>query len=238
MNGGAKHLSEGRPYSRREFLRVAGIAGATIGVGAGLGGLLTACGSERSVATTEGPVTSTLTTTAATTTTLATGDLEPVVPPTLPAEIPTDVDPATGLHVTGTPQVIDLASYRLVVTGKVARELSLAYDDLRRLPKVTTTATTVCPGVFQDTTTRSGVPLHIILEMAGVESGAARIVLTAAGGYGPSVSLDDALQPQNFLAYELLGQTLPVLQGFPLRAVFPDRNGSDWVKWLLKIEVQ
>jgi DMSO/TMAO reductase YedYZ molybdopterin-dependent catalytic subunit len=231
-------VTEGKPYSRREFLKVAGFAGAMIGVGAGLGGLLAACGSEETVPAVEESVTSTATSAAATTTTLAAVKLEPVVVPTLPAEIPTEVDPATGLHVTGTPQVIDLASYRLAVTGKVARELNLAYDDLRRLPKVTTTATTVCPGVFEDTTTRSGVPLHIVLEMAGVQPGAGRIILTAAGDYGTSVNLDDALRPENFLAYEWMGQILPVLQGFPLRAVFPEKYGSYWVKWLVAIEVQ
>jgi branched-chain amino acid transport system substrate-binding protein len=34
----------GKEVSRREFLKIAGIAGATIGVGAGLGGLVAACG--------------------------------------------------------------------------------------------------------------------------------------------------------------------------------------------------
>lgn len=37
-------LLEGRGVSRREFLRIAGIAGATIGVGGGVGGLIAACG--------------------------------------------------------------------------------------------------------------------------------------------------------------------------------------------------
>ena len=91
--------------------------------------------------------------------------------PTLPAEIPayTAVDPATGLHMTGTPKVIDLASYRLKVDGKVAHPLSLSYDELRLLPKMTATPTLVCEGYFADTTTWSGVPLKTILEMAGVQ---------------------------------------------------------------------
>lgn len=41
-----------RAVSRREFLKIAGIAGATIGLGAGLGGLLAACGEETSTTTT------------------------------------------------------------------------------------------------------------------------------------------------------------------------------------------
>jgi branched-chain amino acid transport system substrate-binding protein len=56
--------------SRRDFLRVAGAAGAAIGLGGGLGGLLAACGSSSTTTTTAGPATTagaTTTTGAATT---------------------------------------------------------------------------------------------------------------------------------------------------------------------------
>jgi DMSO/TMAO reductase YedYZ molybdopterin-dependent catalytic subunit len=188
----------------------------------------------------------TTTTTAATSSasepgpTPSTSESEPIDVPTLPAEIPgyTEVDPDTGLHVTGTPQVIDLADYRLKVSGKVAQALDLTYDEIRSLPKVTATPTLVCPGFFNDTATWSGVPIRTILEMAGVQPDAKRITLTAADGYGTSVSLEEALQPKNFLAYDLMDEPVPVLHGFPLRAVFPDKYGSYWVKWLLEIKVE
>ena len=149
-----------------------------------------------------------------------------------------EVDPATGLHVTGTPQVVDAASYRLKVTGKVAKELSLSYAELLALPKQTATPTLLCPGEFTDTATWSGAPLHTIIEMAGVQPGAVSLIMTGADGYATTISLDDGLLPQNFLAYELEGKTLPALHGFPIRAVFPDEYGAYWVKWLLQIEVR
>jgi branched-chain amino acid transport system substrate-binding protein len=46
-----------RSVSRREFLKIAGIAGATVGMGAGLGGLLAACGEETPTTTAGGPAT-------------------------------------------------------------------------------------------------------------------------------------------------------------------------------------
>jgi branched-chain amino acid transport system substrate-binding protein len=62
--------------SRREFLKVAGIAGATIGVAGGLGGLVAACGGTEETTTTAGPVTTagpaTTTTTAGVATTVTT----------------------------------------------------------------------------------------------------------------------------------------------------------------------
>jgi len=48
---------EGRSYSRRDFLKIAGVAGATIGAGAGLGGLVAACGGTATTTTTAGPTT-------------------------------------------------------------------------------------------------------------------------------------------------------------------------------------
>ncbi len=53
MNEGDEELSlrEAKKVSRREFLKIAGIAGATIGVGAGLGGLVTACGGTATTTT-------------------------------------------------------------------------------------------------------------------------------------------------------------------------------------------
>ena len=47
-------LADGKCVSRRDFLRIAGIAGAAVGMGAGLGGLLAACGEETT--TTSAPV--------------------------------------------------------------------------------------------------------------------------------------------------------------------------------------
>lgn len=47
-----KGLMTGRNVSRRELLKVAGAAGAVIGLGAGLGGLVAACGGEEETTTT------------------------------------------------------------------------------------------------------------------------------------------------------------------------------------------
>ena len=63
-----------KSVSRREFLKIAGIAGATIGVGAGLGGLVAACGEETTTTTAGGTATTagaTTTTAGATTTVTA-----------------------------------------------------------------------------------------------------------------------------------------------------------------------
>jgi DMSO/TMAO reductase YedYZ molybdopterin-dependent catalytic subunit len=198
----------------------------------------------------ETPATTAITATPASTATITAGisetttgvpvSLEPIVVPTLPEVIPgyTELDPATGLHMTGTPTEIDVATYRLAVTGKVARALSLTYDDLRRLPKMTAKPLLVCQGFFTDEATWSGASLKTILEMAGVQPGAYSVKMKGADGYSWILTLEEALQPENFLAYEWEGQPLPVLHGFPVRAVIPGADGNRWVKWLLEIVVE
>jgi branched-chain amino acid transport system substrate-binding protein len=60
-------FEESKNVSRREFLKIAGIAGATIGAGAGLGGLVAACGGGETT-TTAAPATTTTAAPATTTT--------------------------------------------------------------------------------------------------------------------------------------------------------------------------
>jgi DMSO/TMAO reductase YedYZ molybdopterin-dependent catalytic subunit len=163
----------------------------------------------------------------------------PITTPTLPEQIPgyTELDPATGLHVTGTPIEVNLSTYRLEVTGLVERPLSLTYDELRCLPKVEATPELVCPGYFVDVACWAGAPVREVLELAGASDAATSLRLIAADGYSQSIELSEELLASAFLAYELEGEPLPILHGFPVRFVWPGQSGNDWVKWLVGIEV-
>jgi DMSO/TMAO reductase YedYZ molybdopterin-dependent catalytic subunit len=171
--------------------------------------------------------------------------LTAVAAPVLPTSIPgyNELDPATGLHMTGDVQKVGLekldpARYRLQVTGKVDHPLSLTYDDLRCMPKAKTNVPLICSGYFVDVANWGGTPLAGVLEKAGVQPGATQISLVSADGYWNLERLDVATAPDNLLAYEWEGQTLPVLHGFPVRAVLPTEEGSKWVKWLVQIDVR
>jgi DMSO/TMAO reductase YedYZ molybdopterin-dependent catalytic subunit len=166
-------------------------------------------------------------------------NLQPIVVPTRPAKIPptNQLDETTGLHMTGDVQQLDLATYRLKVSGMVDHPLSLTLDDLRCLPKVTASPELICGDLFRDSATWSGVPIEEILNLDGVQAGAETVVLAGADGYTASITLEEALKRQNYLAYEWEGQPVPILHGFPLRAVFPDLGGSVWVKWLVGVVV-
>ncbi len=80
--------------------------------------------------------------------------------------------------------------------------------------------------------------IQSILDLCGVSDGAEDLVLISAEGYRVRVPLLNILQKDSLLAYEVNGQILPILHGFPLRAVLPDITGMKWVKWLVEIQVK
>ncbi|MEE4166872.1 MAG: molybdopterin-dependent oxidoreductase [Desulfocapsaceae bacterium] len=166
--------------------------------------------------------------------------LSPISVPKFPDSIPgyTELDPDTGLHVTGTYQVIDLETYVLEIAGRVEQPRALKYDELRCLPRTESRAPLICPGFFEDNATWSGASLKHVLEQAGVREGATHIRMVSADGYAALVEIKEALSGSSFLAYEWEDEPLPILHGFPVRAVFPGLNGNKWVKWLVRIEVQ
>ena len=165
--------------------------------------------------------------------------LKPVKAPPYPSVIPgsTKLDETTGLHMTGLVQDIDLSTYRLRVTGLVETELSLQYDELRCLPKVIADPLLVCRGFFEDKANWSGVPIAEILKLAKPLPEATTLTMISADGFKKKLDLAMAMNPENFMAYELEGETLPILHGFPLRAVIPEKEGNFWVKWIIEINI-
>ncbi len=164
--------------------------------------------------------------------------LPPAVRPTaVPYPGYTQLEPETGLHVTGPAQEIDPASYRLRVIGLVAQPLSLTFDDIRCLPKVQGHVWLTCPGFFTDETDLAGVTFADLFALVGPQPQATRVRLTSIEGYSVLFSLNEVLAVGNFLAYQWKDELLPSSHGFPLRAVFPRQSGGNWVKWITQIEL-
>jgi len=169
---------------------------------------------------------------------------EPALPalalPPEPSPTPgfAELDPLTKLHITGTAQTIDLAAFRLSVQGRVRHPLSLTYDELRRLPRLTTRDPIICKGYFEDYAHWAGASLLAVLDRAGAAPEATKLVLISADGYESQVSMEEARSGRAFLAYEWEGRALPRLHGYPLRAAFPGLPGNRWVKWLVGLRVE
>jgi DMSO/TMAO reductase YedYZ molybdopterin-dependent catalytic subunit len=55
--------------------------------------------------------------------------------------------------------------------------------------------------------------------------------------FARSMSVSDAMDPQNLLCYEMNGEPLPQMHGFPVRLILPGWYGIANVKWLQRIDV-
>jgi DMSO/TMAO reductase YedYZ molybdopterin-dependent catalytic subunit len=136
---------------------------------------------------------------------------------------------------------VSLDQWRLEVTGRITHPLKLTYAELLALPAVEANVLLICPGIFTIHAAWKGVAVREVLRRAGLQPGATRVTLH--GPPGPYEKVEDfelaeVDSGRVFLAYGVNGQALPRKHGFPLRAVAADRLGSDWVKFVYKIEAR
>jgi DMSO/TMAO reductase YedYZ molybdopterin-dependent catalytic subunit len=159
--------------------------------------------------------------------------------------------------------VIDANAWKLEVDGLVNKPLSLSLDDLKARPRKETVFTVECSGndglpFFNGgigNAKWAGTPLAAVLEEAGVKDNGIEVVFwgTDAGdialkddvrdvkmhqNFARSMSLTDAMNPENLLCYEMNGAALPAPNGAPLRLIAPGWYGIANVKWLKRIELR
>jgi len=132
---------------------------------------------------------------------------------------------------------IDLKTYRLKVTGKVERPLSLSYGEILNYPSLTETVLLICPGFFANNGRWTGVSLKSLTQEAQIKKEAQYIDIVGAHEKRVRITLKALDQKRIFLAYRVNGETLPQKHGFPLRLVYEDAYGYDWVKYVDEIVI-
>jgi DMSO/TMAO reductase YedYZ molybdopterin-dependent catalytic subunit len=166
-------------------------------------------------------------------------------------------------HLANIPLSIDAAAHRLEIKGLVERELSLSPADLKaQFEPVEITAVNQCSGnsrgFFQPrvgggqlgngamgNAKWKGARLKDILDKAGVKAGAKQVVcdgldrpvLPETPDFVKALEIDLARSADVLVAWEMNGEPLPVLNGFPLRLVVPGYFGTYWVKHLNSLTV-
>ncbi len=143
------------------------------------------------------------------------------------------IPPPTTFYGEGTP-AIDPAAWRLEVTGRVERPLSLDLENLVALGVEERDATLDCTSGWVMTTSWRGTPLTSVLEAAGADA-VPHILVRSATGW--SVPLERDELSDCLLATHVAGEVLPAANGAPCRLVAPNRRGLDWIKWVTRIEV-
>jgi DMSO/TMAO reductase YedYZ molybdopterin-dependent catalytic subunit len=166
-------------------------------------------------------------------------------------------------HLSGIPTSVDLQTFRLEVSGKVDKPLSLSVSDLRKnFQAVSLVALCQCSGnsrsLFEPRVPGgqwgngamgnarwTGVRLKDVLDAAGVQTGAVQVGLRGLDEpaqpqtppFQKSLQIDHARDGDVMIAYEMNGQPLPMLNGFPVRLIVPGWFATYWVKSLTKVTV-
>jgi len=156
---------------------------------------------------------------------------------------------------------IDLAAWKLKVSGLVDKPLQLTIDDLKKLGSQDLVAGFECSGNRGPVNGLcgngkwTGVPLKKVLDAAGVKASAREFVFFGADKgeeevewrtqkykidvpFGRSLNREKATSGDPFLAWALNGEPLTKHQGAPLRLLVPGWYGVANVKWLSQIHIQ
>jgi sulfoxide reductase catalytic subunit YedY len=137
-----------------------------------------------------------------------------------------------------TDRVVDLATWRLEISGLVKRSLSLTHSQLTALPAIEREVLLICPGFFANHGRWKGISITGLLEQAEFDRAANQVGIESGGQKSARFSMADILSGKVFLAYQVNGTELPRKHGFPLRVVAEDHYGSEWVKFVDKITVE
>ena len=156
----------------------------------------------------------------------------------------------------GTPEV-DASAYRLHVTGLVERPITLTLDELKARPKVEPTTVFECSGNSRGlvhgmvgNATWAGAALIPLLAEVRPTADSREVYFWGADtgteeirgqeyeqNFARSMSLEHVNELGPILAYEMNGEPLPVVHGFPVRLIVPGWYGIAQVKWLERIEL-
>jgi DMSO/TMAO reductase YedYZ molybdopterin-dependent catalytic subunit len=158
--------------------------------------------------------------------------------------------------------VVEPAAFRLKLTGLVNRPVSLSLDELRKAGNTELIAGFECSGNRRPLQGLcgngrwTGVPLRAVLDRAGgLKPQAREIVFFGADRgqeevefrtqkfsveqqYGRSMTREQLVSSDAFLAWGLNGEPLTRHQGSPLRLLVPGWYGMANVKWLAQVHAQ
>jgi DMSO/TMAO reductase YedYZ molybdopterin-dependent catalytic subunit len=156
---------------------------------------------------------------------------------------------------------VDLASYRLRISGLVQKPLSLSIDDLKAIGSTEQMIGFECSGNrgpiqgLSGNGRWTGVSLKTVLDRAGVKPEARTFIFfgtdrkeenvefrgrtsTVVQQFGRSLTREQALAPEPLLVWALNGAPLSDHQGRPLRLIVPGWYSVANVKWLSEIFIQ
>lgn len=149
-----------------------------------------------------------------------------------------DAEPLPVLCLYPIPESISLDSVRILVAGLDRESRSIAWEDLKDIPRIRIRQPLICQ-IFNwsEEVVWEGIRLVEVLDRLGLETerDGYYAFYSRDGHYFETLSRDEARDQRVLLAYGLNGQPLPSEHGGPLRLVVPFLQGYKSVKWIKAI---
>lgn len=134
-------------------------------------------------------------------------------------------------------RVIDGATWKLELAGRVADKMPWTLEGLRGLPQEAQITRHVCVEGWSAIGQWSGVPFRTFLERIGADLRARYVSFTCGDDYWTSIDMASALHPQTILALDYMGAPLPPKYGFPVKLRIPTKLGFKNPKHIMAITV-
>jgi DMSO/TMAO reductase YedYZ molybdopterin-dependent catalytic subunit len=136
------------------------------------------------------------------------------------------------------PQLIDIESYTLKISGLVAEPTELSYQEvIQNHPPYQKVVTLDCVEGWSVKILWEGVLVRDLLSGASLLPETEVVIFHAYDGYTTSLPIDYIMDNSILLAYEMNGVTLPPERGFPFELVAESKWGYKWIKWVTEIEL-
>jgi len=163
------------------------------------------------------------------------------------ADIPPAVTPVETffrIDTSMSPPVVDVATWKMSIHGRVDNPMTLTYEDLLSMPSMERYVTLSCVsndvgGDLIGTQKFQGVRLTDLLSKVGVHKDASLILGESVDNFTAGFPTDFLAQsPDAMVAYAMNGEALPTDHGFPARLVVPGLYGYvSATKWLSGIKL-
>ncbi len=145
--------------------------------------------------------------------------------PTYPESMITRPFPFNAYYGEDEIRVVDEATYKLEVTGRVADKKQWTLPELRALPQQDQVTRHICVEGWSAIGKWGGVRFADFLQRIGADTNAKYVGFKCADDYFTSIDMPTALHAQTLLALTYDGQPLPPRYGFPMKLRMPTKLG-------------
>ncbi len=136
------------------------------------------------------------------------------------------------------PQLVDIESYALKISGLVAEPTELGYQEvIQNHASYQKVVTINCVEGWSVKLLWEGVLVSDLISEAGPSPETKIVIFHAYDDYTTSLPIEYIMDNSIMIAYKINGVTLPPERGFPFELVAESKWGYKWIKWVTEIEL-